>query len=102
GVKNGAASHNPAKRGGEYVMTDFATLLKGGETGEAAIVPGKPADSNLIKQITSADGKAEMPKEGPALSEAEIALIAKWIEQGAKDDTPMSNRPQYDAAHPPV
>ena len=101
-TKNCTGCHQPAKKGGEYVMTDFTALLKGGETGEAAIVPGKPADSNLIKQITPAGGKAEMPKDGPPLSDSEIALIAKWIEQGAKDDTPMSNRPQYDAEHPPV
>jgi WD40 repeat protein len=101
-TKNCTGCHQPAKKGGEYVMTDFATLLKGGETGEAAVVPGKPAESNLIKQITPENGKAEMPKDAPPLTEAEIALIAKWIEQGAKDDTPMSNRPQYDAEHPPV
>ena len=29
--------HQPAKRGGEYVMTEFAGLLKGGESGEAAV-----------------------------------------------------------------
>jgi mono/diheme cytochrome c family protein len=101
-TKNCTGCHQPAKKGGEYVMTDFAALLKGGETGEAAIVPGKPAESNVIKQITPENGKAEMPKDAPPLSAAEIAIITKWIEQGAKDDTPMSNRPQYDAEHPPV
>ena len=43
-----------------------------------------------------------MPKDGPPLSETEIATIRKWIELGAKDDTPASNRPQYDAGHPPI
>jgi WD40 repeat protein/mono/diheme cytochrome c family protein len=100
--KNCTGCHQPAKKGGEYVMTEFEALLKGGETGEPAIVPGKPVESYLIKQITPVNGKAEMPKDAPPLSEAEIALIARWIEQGAKDDTPMSNRPQYDAEHTPV
>jgi mono/diheme cytochrome c family protein len=99
---NCTGCHQPAKKGGEYVMTDFEALLKGGETGEAAIVPGKPADSNLMAQITPKDGKADMPKDGPPLTAEQIALVAKWIEQGAKDDTPMSNRPQYDAEHLPV
>src|SRR4051812_9258179 len=40
--KNCTGCHQPAKRGGEYVMTDFSGLLKGGESGEAAVVPGKP------------------------------------------------------------
>jgi mono/diheme cytochrome c family protein len=101
-TKNCTGCHQPAKKGGEYVMTEFADLLKGGETGEPAIVPGDPAKSNLIAQITPANGKAEMPKEAPPLTPAEIEVITKWIAQGAKDDTPASNKPQYDAEHPPV
>ena len=38
--KNCTGCHQPAKQGGEYVMTEFAALLKGGESGEAAVVPG--------------------------------------------------------------
>jgi WD40 repeat protein len=83
-------------------MTEFAPLLKGGESGEAAIVPGHPEKSYLVGQITPTAGKAEMPKDAPPLTEAEISIIKKWIEQGAKDDTPASNRPQYDASHPPM
>jgi mono/diheme cytochrome c family protein len=101
-AKNCTGCHQPAKRGGEYVMTDFATLLKGGESGSAAVVPGDPKKSYLVEQITPVDGKADMPKDAPPLNAVEIATIAKWIEQGAKDDTPASNRPQYDAEHPPI
>jgi hypothetical protein len=66
--KNCTGCHQPAKRGGEYVMTEFAGLLKGGESGSAAIVPGKPAESYLIELITPRDGKADMPKEAPPLT----------------------------------
>ena len=101
--KNCTGCHQAAKRGGDYVMTDFAALLKGGESGQAAVVPGKPAESGLIAQITpGADGKADMPKDGPPLTEPEIAKITKWIEQGAIDDTPASNLPKYDADNPHV
>ena len=102
-AKNCTGCHQAAKRGGEYEMTNYAALLKGGESGEAAVVPGKPAESGLIAQITPhADGKADMPKDAPPLTAPEIAKITKWIEQGAVDDTPASNLPQYDAEHPPV
>jgi mono/diheme cytochrome c family protein len=101
-AKNCTGCHQPAKKGGEYVMTEFATLLKGGESGSAAVVPGNPQASYLIEQITPHEGKADMPKDATPLTTAEVALITKWIEQGAKDDTPASNRPQYDAEHPPV
>lgn len=100
-AKNCTGCHQPAKRGGEYVMTEFAGLLKGGESGSAAVVPGKPGDSELLKQITPKDGKAAMPKDAPPLTDAEVALIKTWIEQGAKNDTPASNMHMYDATHPP-
>ena len=61
--------HQPAKAGGGYVMTAFDRMLKGGESDDAAIVPGKPADSHLVEQITPGkDGKAEMPQNKPPLS----------------------------------
>lgn len=101
-TKNCTGCHQGAKKGGEYAMTEFAALLAGGESGSKAIVPGDPAKSYLIEQITPVNGKAEMPKEGPPLSAAEIELITKWIQQGALDDSPSSTRPQYDAKHPPI
>ncbi len=101
-TRNCTGCHQGAKKGGEYVMTDFASVMKAGESGQAAVVPGKPAESYLISQITAKDGKAEMPKDGPPLNEAEVQLITKWIEQGAKDDTPASTRAQFDAEHPPT
>lgn len=95
--------HQPAKRGGEYVMTSFAEMLKGGESESPAITPKMPDDSYLLLLITPDDeGKAEMPKEKPALAKAQIELIKRWIEEGAEDDTPESARQQYDSAHPPI
>ena len=82
--------HQPAKQLGDYLMTSFDALVRGGETGDAAIVPGKPDESYLIDQITPVDGSAEMPKNGDPLSDAQVALVRTWIEQGAIDDTPAS------------
>src|SRR6059058_2120844 len=78
-AKNCTGCHQPAKRGGEYVMTDFAGLLKGGESSEAAVTPGKPEKSYLIEQITPEGGKAAMPKDAPPLTDTQIATIRKWI-----------------------
>ena len=78
-------------------------MLAGGESGSAAIVPGKPDDSYLLEQITPDDkGAAAMPLEKPPLSKSEIALIRHWIEEGAKDDTPPDTTPPIDAEHPPI
>lgn len=94
--------HQPAKAMGEYVMTNFDGLFKGGESEQPAIVPGKPDVSHLLSQITPADGKAEMPKDKPPLADAEIQRIRQWIVEGAQDDTPMSVRGVIDMEHPPV
>ena len=80
--------HQPAKRGGEYVMTAFEQMLKGGESSEAAIVPGQPDKSHLLGQIKPKDGQAAMPKGAKPLAEVEISLVSNWIAQGAKDDSP--------------
>jgi WD40 repeat protein/mono/diheme cytochrome c family protein len=94
--------HQPAKAGGGYVMTDFARLLKGGESSEAAVVAGKPGDSHLIEQITPGkDGKAAMPQGKPALSAGEIEQVVRWVQEGANDDRPAATRVRYDMEHPP-
>jgi WD40 repeat protein/mono/diheme cytochrome c family protein len=95
--------HQPAKAGGAYVMTAFERLLQGGESEVEAVIPGKPEESYLIDQITPDDsGHAAMPKDKPALSDKERALIARWITEGAKDDTPANAVARFDAEHPPV
>src|SRR6476620_6484661 len=70
--------HQPAKAKGGYVMTDFAKLLRGGESadkGDLSVIPRDPDKSLLIKDITPMNGEAEMPKKKPPLAEKEIALI---------------------------
>src|SRR5215213_4867400 len=95
--------HQPAKASGKLDLTVFKSMLSGGESGSAAIVPGKPDDSYLLEQITPDDkGTAAMPLEKPALAETEIALIRQWIEEGAKDDTPPDTTPPIDSKHPPI
>lgn len=94
--------HQPAKAKGDYIMTEFQRLLKGGEN-SPAITPGKAEESYLLKLITpDAKGKAEMPQKADPLHETQIALIKRWIIEGARDDTPASARQEYDMEHPPL
>lgn len=94
--------HQPSKDKGGYVMTDFNRLLDGGEEGNA-IVPGSPDESYLLAEITpDANGDAEMPKKKDPLHEVEVALIRRWITEGAIDDTPENARQRYDQDHHPV
>jgi len=52
----------------------------------APVVPGKPDDSDMYRRIISHDPDEVMPqsKTGKTLSAQQIALIKRWIEQGAK------------------
>ena len=94
--------HQPAKAMGQFIMTDYAHLLKAGESESLGVVPGNPDESNLLAQITPAGGKAEMPKDKDPLPENQINLIRRWIAEGAKDDTPASVRAEVDMQHPPI
>ncbi len=52
--------------------------------GGHVVVAGDPAKSELVKIIKS----GEMPKKGKQVSEADLAIIEKWIAQGAKTAKP--------------
>ncbi len=96
--------HQPAKAQGGYVMTSRDALLKRGDTDLPGVVPGSPPESNLLSQIRPMkDGKdPAMPKGMPALPTKDVNLMARWIAEGANDDSPASVRTVIDDAHPPV
>ena len=53
------------------------------------VVPGDPDNSLLVHKIAQATpsyGGAQMPLNGSALSAADQAVIATWIEEGAEDN----------------
>ncbi len=59
------------------VLVDYTTIMQG-------ITPGNPENSKYYKNITN----SKMPPAGyPQLSSTQIALIQKWITQGALNNT---------------
>lgn len=93
--------HQPAKAGGELVMTTLAGLMAKGESGNPAIVAGSPDSSYLMHQITPDGDSAEMPKNAAPLTEQEIATIRTWIEQGAEYDASPEDA-KYSSENPPA
>ena len=77
--------HNPNKLKGEVDTSTFAGLLKPGKHG-VNFIAGDPTKSLLVQQVSGTE--PDMPKEGDALSAAEVSLLTRWIQEGAKDDTP--------------
>ena len=61
-----------------------ATMLRGGNSGEPAIVVGNSEGSHLIKLVRGEEaGKRMPPDEADRLSKDEVELLRKWIDQGA-------------------
>lgn len=93
--------HQDNKKQGGYLMTDFAAMIAGGESAEPAVIAGQSASSHLMREIVPVDGKAEMPKNGKPLKDAEIDIIRRWIDAGAVNDLPARG-PRYTMANPPT
>ena len=81
-VENCFRCHEEKSKGGLRLNT-LEAALKGGDSGKPAIVPGKPAESQLISMIHPDAGEEIMPPKGDPLSEGDRQLLADWIRQGA-------------------
>jgi hypothetical protein len=49
--------------------------------GSKVVVPGRAGESELISRVSSDDPDMRMPPEGDPLSEAEVAVLRRWIDQ---------------------
>ena len=96
--------HQPAKAQGDYVMTDYAALLKKTSTNEVGVVPGHSDKSMVYLQIVPQQGKPPaMPRGRDRLIDRDVSIIKRWIDQGAIDDTPASAKLlAVDSDRPPV
>jgi mono/diheme cytochrome c family protein len=77
--------HGGMNRRGGLNFETHAGLIQGGHHG-AAIVPGDPANSLLVKLIRHEgpkDDPMDMPPKRDKLSDADIATVTRWIKAGA-------------------
>ena len=96
---------NKRKAGFRLDIEDSAFAPLKETKGALAIVRGKPEQSELFRRITSTDPSYLMPSPEShltVLNEHEIALIKKWIEQGAKYEKHWAFTPPKKAAVPAV
>lgn len=94
-----AGCHQPAKAGGKLVLTSYSATKAGGEQG-IGFEPGKPEESLLVEQISGE--KPAMPRNAPPLTNDQVALISRWIAEGAPDDTPEEVQDTISPENPPV
>src|SRR5262249_6924465 len=75
--------HGEKTRQAELDLRTAAGVMKGGESG-AVIVSGKPEKSLLYERVR--DGVMP-PGKKERLSEAEVNIIRRWIESGARSES---------------
>lgn len=109
--QNCLACHGGVKKSGgiSYLFPEEA--LAQGKSGEYAIIPGDPDASEMLYRITTDDEVDLMPPSDhhDRLTDHEVALIERWIEQGAKFSDhwaflPLEKPevPEIDAAETPI
>ena len=74
--------HGDKKQESGFRLDRKADALKGGDLGKA-IVPGKSAESPLIRYVAGLDKEIKMPPKGERLKPDQIAVLRAWIDQGA-------------------
>jgi hypothetical protein len=82
-TKSCYACHGPDKQRGGLRLDQKAAALKGGNSGDAAIVPGKAADSPLVRLVAGLE-TLTMPPRGERLTTEQVAILRTWVDQGAK------------------
>jgi len=82
--KNCITCHGGVKKNGGFSVLFEEEAFAITESGHAAIIPGDPNGSELIKRLTASDPELRMPYEKEPLSTEEIDLLKTWIKQGAK------------------
>ncbi len=85
--KNCLACHSASEKQGGLVLESPSAILKGGDNGPA-VVPGKSADSLMLK-LSAHQAEPVMPPAdndvaASNLTPAQLGLIRLWIDQGAK------------------
>ncbi|HEV2292648.1 MAG TPA: PSD1 and planctomycete cytochrome C domain-containing protein [Tepidisphaeraceae bacterium] len=76
------ACHGEEKTKGHLRLDVRSLALEGGTSG-ASIIPGQGDQSYLVQRLRGEGGEEQMPLDRDPLPAEQIALIARWIDQGA-------------------
>ena len=95
------------------VGSDFESLVREHNTGEVIAVMRKLAfcwqqtgrnreASELLRRVTTSDAFERMPPEGDALAPDQVALLRRWVNEGAEYEQHWAYRPVKEPARPAV
>jgi mono/diheme cytochrome c family protein len=87
-----AACHGEESAKGKYRLDSFKRMMKAGDSDDPPVTPGKAQDSAIYQLLIEPDAHDRMPQKADALPKSEIALVERWINQGAAYDA--ARRPE--------
>lgn len=95
---------DPKSRKGGLRLDVREEALKAGKSGEVAIVPGKPEQSEIIKRIFSQDPEDVMPEKAAhkTLTTAQKELFRRWVAEGAVYEPHWAYKPLEAPVVPPL
>jgi WD40 repeat protein len=88
-----SACHGEESAKGGYRVDSFRRMSKAGDSDLSPVVAGKTKESELYQRLVETDANDRMPQKAEALPASEIALVEKWIQQGAVNDGGAADRP---------
>jgi len=76
--------HGGVKRESDFSLLFRKDALAKAKSGKVAIIPGDAEHSELVRRINVSDPEERMPYKKDPLTQDEIKILTKWIEQGAR------------------
>src|SRR3954469_7407191 len=67
----------------DFTLDTRAGLLRGGESGKPAIVPGNVKESPLLRAVPRSDKSTKPMPPKTKLGDEQIAVLTQWIRMGA-------------------
>ncbi len=93
-----ATCHNEDSTKGRYRLDSLVRLWKAGESGLPPLVAGRPKESELYLRLVETSADDRMPQKADALPADEVALVERWIRDGAVSDGGDPDRPIVELA----
>lgn len=101
-LDNCLACHGAKKAEGGYRVDSFSRVMQAGDSASAPVTAKKLDDSELLRRIIIEDEGERMPLEGDPLPEEQVALLKRWIEEGAAYDGSAEDAPLASIVPPPT
>jgi hypothetical protein len=85
--------HGPGKMRAGLRLDGREAATQELDSGNRAVVPGKPDQSELLRRVASTDPQERMPPRGEPLTTAQVDSLRRWIASGAEWPEHWAYRP---------